>query len=270
MSCVSEQDWCGTPARSLSDDYWEDTRRPLSCLAFLLPWMGVYEGGVLLMSQQDVDHLRNGADFWLRALLTRTGFSQTWLLPVLVAGILLVWHIVRRHPWRIRLETQVGMLAESLVLAAMLVAAGQLHHLLFVSLQSVETDPRLLATAPAAGGLLASGPAVPHAVSCIGAGVYEEVLFRLLLVPAALTAFRLLEFPERPAAAMAAITTAFVFALAHHVGPAADAFSLYTFSFRAAAGLFFAGIFFLRGFGIAVGCHAAYDILIGVLLVPNG
>ncbi|HIK96002.1 MAG TPA: CPBP family intramembrane metalloprotease, partial [Planctomycetes bacterium] len=82
-------------------------------------------------------------------------------------------------------------------------------------------------------------------------------------------AFRMFEFPKKWAAVMAAVTTAFVFALAHHVGPNADAFNLFTFSFRAGAGVFFAAIFFLRGFGITVGCHAAYDLLVGVFLASS-
>jgi membrane protease YdiL (CAAX protease family) len=104
-------------------------------------------------------------------------------------------------------------------------------------------------------------------VSFIGAGVYEEVMFRLLLVPAAFLAFRMFEFPPKWAAVMAAVSTSFLFALAHHIGPSADAFNLFAFSFRAAAGLFFATVFLLRGFGITVGCHAAYDLFVGVLLV---
>ena len=91
-------------------------------------------------------------------------------------------------------------------------------------------------------------------------------MFRLLLVPAAFLFFRLFEFPRTMAAIMAALSTSFLFALAHHVGPQADAFHLFSFSFRAAAGLFFASVFLLRGFGITVGCHAAYDLLVGILL----
>lgn len=244
---------------SLAQDYWSDTRRPLTSLLFLLPWIAVYEIGILMLSAPGDDGLRNGADYWLRSLLSLTGNTQILMLPLLVIAILLSWHLVRRYPWTIRLETQVGMLAESLLLAVALVAVGQLHHLLFVSLQVPEHDPRLLAV---------EGP-VTHAVSYIGAGVYEEVMFRLLLVPAAFGVFRLLEFPSRWAAGMAAVSTSFVFALAHHVGPAADAFNLFTFSFRAAAGLFFAVIFFVRGFGITVGCHAAYDLLVGVFLATD-
>lgn len=246
-----------TPA--LTQDYWTDTRRPLTSLLFLLPWIALYEVGILMLSQPGDNGLRNGADYWLRSLLSLTGSGQILLPPLLVITILLSWHLVRRYPWTIRLETQIGMLAESLLLAIALVAVGQLHHLLFVNLHTPDNDPRLLTV---------NGP-MTHAVSYIGAGVYEEVLFRLLLVPAAFGFFRVMEFPSRWAAGMSAITTSFVFALAHHIGPAADAFNLFTFSFRAAAGIFFAGVFFVRGFGITVGCHAAYDLLVGVFLATE-
>ncbi|MCH2203472.1 MAG: CPBP family glutamic-type intramembrane protease [Fuerstiella sp.] len=229
----------------------------MTSLLFLLPWIGIYEAGILMLSRQEGSSgLRNGADYWLRSLLGLFGTSQILVLPVLVIVILLSWHLVRRYPWNIRLETQVGMLAESLLLAVALVAVGQLHHLLFVNLQTMESEQTLM---------MVDGR-MTHAVSYIGAGVYEEVLFRLLLVPAAFGLFRMMEFPARWAAVMAAISTSFVFALAHHIGPAADAFNLFTFSFRSAAGVFFATVFFLRGFGITVGCHAAYDLLVGVFL----
>lgn len=246
--------------KNVAFDYWNDARKPLSCLLFLLPWIGIYEAGILMLADRDPDGIRNGADFWMRSLLSLAGLGQILLLPLLVIVIMLTWHMVRKHPWQVRLETQVGMLAESILLAVALVAVGQLHQLIFLSLQSVQTETELL--------MLATGN-LTRAVSFVGAGVYEEVMFRLLLVPAAYGFFRLFEFPRKWAAVMAALSTAFVFAMAHHVGPAADAFNLFTFSFRAAAGVFFAAVFFLRGFGITVGCHAAYDLLVGVFLVAE-
>lgn len=243
-----------------SSDYWNDARRPLACLLFLVPWIAVYEAGILMLADADADRIRNGADFWMRSLLSAAGLGQFLLLPTLVVSVLLTWHILRRHPWRVRLETQAGMLAESLLLAMLLVVAGQVHQLLFLNLQPDTADPRLLT--------MATGD-LTRAISYVGAGVYEEVMFRLLLVPTAFLAFRLFEFPTKWAATMAAVSTAFIFALAHHVGPSADAFNLFTFSFRATAGMFFAAIFFVRGFGITVGCHAAYDLLVGVFLVNS-
>ena len=243
--------------KASTDDYWADAQKPLSCLLFLVPWIVVYEAGVVMLSGAESQALRNGADYWMRSLLSSAGLGQVLLLPLLVGGILVGWHLFRRPPWYFRLDTQIGMLAESLLLAVALIAVGQIHQLVFLSLAPDAQRPELL---------MLSTAGLSQAVSFIGAGVYEEVMFRLLLVPLAFGVFRLFEFPNRLAAAMAALSTAFVFALAHHVGPSADALNLFTFSFRAAAGTFFAAVFFCRGFGITVGCHAVYDLLVGVFL----
>ena len=182
-----------------------------------------------MLSGQGPGGLRNGADYWLRSLLVHSGSSQILLLPMLVVVVLMSWHLIRQYPWTIRLETQFGMLAESLLLAVTLVVLGQLHHLIFVSFQSTGNDSPLLVI----DGQLT------HAISYIGAGVYEEVIFRLMMVPPVFGLFRMIEFPPRSAAVMSACLTSFMFALAHHVGPAAEAFNLFAFSFRAAAGMFF-------------------------------
>ena len=240
-------------------DYWNEARSPLASLCFLLPWLVIYEWGVFAAGVSDPDLVRNGADFWLRSLLVQAGAGQL-LLPVLVLGILLFWHIAGRHPWSLQFSTQAGMLAESLLLAASLAALGRLHDFAFHWGSQFAERPLLNSLSPT----------LIRAVSFVGAGVYEEVMFRLLLVPLAFVFFRLFEFPRGLAAVMAAVSTSFLFALAHHVGPQADAFHLFSFSFRAAAGLFFACVFLLRGFGITVGCHAAYDLLVGILLtVPD-
>lgn len=240
-------------------DYWTDARSPLASLCFLLPWLAVYEAGIYLASRESAATIRNGADYWMRTLLAHAGAGHL-VLPVLVIAALLAWHFAGKHPWRLKAETQLGMLAESLLLAIGLIALGRLHQLIFdLHLAHPQQTPLAIMT-----------PAAVKAVTYVGAGVYEEVLFRLCLIPAACLVFRLFEFPGRLAAVMATLTTSFLFAIAHHIGPAADAFNLYSFSFRAAAGIFFAAVFLLRGFGITVGSHAAYDLLVGVLLAPPG
>jgi membrane protease YdiL (CAAX protease family) len=103
-------------------------------------------------------------------------------------------------------------------------------------------------------------------VGFLGAGVYEEFLFRLCLLPVGFLLFRMLLMPRKWAWAASILATSIIFAVAHYVGPAADQFSAFSFSFRMLAGLCFALLFVLRGFGIAVGCHAAYDLLVGVFL----
>jgi len=254
-------------SQSATNDYWSDARTPLSSLLFLIPWIVVYEFGVLVMGQDQPDVVRNGADFWMRSALSQLGFGNIFLLPSIVVTMLLASHILRKNPWHFRFETQLGMLAESVLLAIGLVAVGQCHDIIFrhvavgsVSIGNVSGEHGTLTAM-----LNTIGP-MTRAVTFIGAGVYEEVMFRLLLVPAAFLVFRMFEFPSKWAAVMAAVCTSFLFAIAHHIGPSAEALNLFAFSFRAAAGLFFASVFLLRGFGITVGCHAAYDLLVGVLL----
>lgn len=238
-------------------DYWTEARAPLSSLLFLLPWLIVYEAGVLSIGADNPDALRNGADYWMRLLLGRLGAAQL-ILPVLVLVILFVWHLAGRFPWRVSLSTLGGMLAESLLLAILLLSVGRLHDYFFHWYHSDQAPQRLLI------GTIA--PDLAQAVSFVGAGVYEEVMFRLCLIPSAWLVFRMFEFPSTAAALMAALSTSFLFALAHHIGPTADAFNLFVFSFRAIAGMFFSAVFLLRGFGITVGCHAAYDLMVAALL----
>jgi membrane protease YdiL (CAAX protease family) len=237
--------------------YWAETRRPLACLVFLAPLLILYEIGVLWIGGADAGSLRNGADSWMRGWLDQAGLEFSFLLPALVITGLLLWHLFGKHPWELRSETFVGMFAESVLFAFGLVVLGQMQDVLFRNWSL----PPALALSPGAG---------QRVITFIGAGIYEEVLFRLALLPACYGLFRLIKIERRTSAVLAVIATSLVFSLAHYVGPAADRFTLFSFTFRGIAGLFFAGLFCLRGFGITVGCHAAYDLLVGVLLEVRG
>src|SRR5205085_8898747 len=107
-------------------------------------------------------------------------------------------------------------------------------------------------------------------VSYLGAGIYEETLFRLLLFAGLVQLFAWSETKTSPlAVALAAFGSALLFAGAHHVGPHGDPFNIYVLAFRTFAGLYFACLYQARGFGIAVGAHAGYDVLVGLILQPS-
>jgi membrane protease YdiL (CAAX protease family) len=109
-------------------------------------------------------------------------------------------------------------------------------------------------------------PAMQDLVCFLGAGIYEEALFRLLLLSLLGFLFRLGDLPPRGADVLAILVSALIFAAAHHIGPAGEPFGGYVFLFRSIAGIYFALLYQYRGFGIAVGAHAGYDVLVGVLL----
>lgn len=247
----------GTRSRG-ADSYWSLARSPLHCLIFLLPLLAIYEVGVLWLGGSRATLLRNGADYWMRDWLLQQGWEAPWLLPVLVIGALLAWQVAGRFPWDIRFDTLIGMGAESLLFACVLLLLGQTQDMLFQQY----IDPLNLSVSPTA----AWGSPTARVVSYVGAGIYEEVLFRLLALPLAFVALRILLIPDRLATVLAVLGTSVLFSLAHYIGPGADTFTYFSFVFRTVAGLFFAVLFVLRGFGITVGAHAVYDVLVGVLL----
>ena len=100
-------------------------------------------------------------------------------------------------------------------------------------------------------------------ISFFGAGVYEELFFRLMLLAPLLVFAKRFVSREVPVVAVAVLVTSLFFALAHYqpLNPYGELFEWVGFSNRMLAGLFFGVVFVLRGFGIAVGTHIAYDIL---------
>jgi hypothetical protein len=240
--------------------YWAVSRTPLTSLVFSLPLVLAYEGGVLWLGRGTP---RNGADVWLRHVLDACGFGAYFLLPVLTIAGLLAWHHVEHDRWHFSPAVLMGMAGECVLWAMLLIGIARLQQQLWpVSLHSAEIWPRALVAGPPAG--LLEG-AVARVIGYCGAGLYEEVLFRLLLLPAVAWLLGRLGSGPIAAAVWAILITSILFSLAHYVGPLGDAFDLYSFSFRLAAGVFFAVVFLLRGFGIAAGTHALYDLFVGLV-----
>ena len=60
----------------------------------------------------------------------------------------------------------------------------------------------------------------------------------------------------------ALVISSVVFSLAHHVGPAGEAFTFGAFVYRTLAGATFAIIYHVRGFAVAVWTHFLYDVYV--------
>jgi membrane protease YdiL (CAAX protease family) len=94
----------------------------------------------------------------------------------------------------------------------------------------------------------------------LGAGLYEELLFRVLLVSGlAAGARRVLGMSRRGAGVLAALAGALIFSAFHYIGPYGDPFQIQSFVFRAISGVAFSALYLLRGFGITAWTHALYD-----------
>lgn len=237
--------------------YWRETNRPLVSLTFVAPLLLAYEAGLLWLGPVA---MRNGADVWLRNLLEAAGFGQYFLLPVLTVGSLLGWHHVRRDRWQVRGSVLYGMFIESIAYGGVLLLVAHLHHSVLV------VPPTPMAT----GGT----PLIGAAISYLGAGVYEELVFRMIVLTGCTTLLRGLGGKPAASWVVAIVLSSLLFALAHYQvqidtpwfdwgATHGDLFSWSSFAFRFSAGLLFCLLFLSRGFGIAVGAHALYDILVG-------
>jgi membrane protease YdiL (CAAX protease family) len=237
--------------------YWYESRRPLVSLAFVSPLLIGYEGGILLLGPQA---MRNGAEVWLRSLLDVFGFGQYFLLPVLTVGLLLAWHHTTHERWYVPTPVLYAMAGECTAFAFVLIILGHLQGAVLHAL-----TPRLAIAAPL--GFLGDGlvQLLGRAVGFFGAGIYEEVLFRLMLLPILIIVFGMVGAPPRNRIWGAIVVSSLLFSAAHYVGAQGDPFTFYSFIFRFIAGAFFAILFWNRGFGIAAGTHALYDIIVGLL-----
>jgi hypothetical protein len=180
------------------------------------------------------------------ALLGATGRH----LPALaVVAILLAWHIARKDRWRVSLATLGGMGVESVALGVPLIVFGLLLYRLFPL------------SAPG------EGSAIGTLVLSLGAGVYEELVFRLILCTTLAILLRnVLGLSPQMSMLLLVLISATLFSAYHYLGN--EAFNWRIFVFRMAAGMYFALLFLTRGFGITAGSHMAYDISIAVLW-PN-
>ena len=247
--------------RSVQLDYQRESTRPLVSLVFLAPMLIAYESGMLLLGPGTI---RNGADVWLRHGLQWLGFGQYFLLPILTCTVLLAWHHMARDPWQIHLGTLPRMLFESIALAVLLLVLAHLQGRIAGewSLQILPSAPTVEPKVPPS-----FSRAWSRLVPYFGAGVYEELLFRLVLLSSIIGTVRWMGLSHRVSLICAVTLSSALFAASHYqvFVTYGDVFQWYSFLFRFLAGIFFSMLFLWRGFGITAATHAIYDILVVVL-----
>lgn len=235
--------------------YFGATRSPRYSLLFALPLLIAYELLAAIFRRPVAEQqVRNGADVILHELaFLVAGAYGPLLLMVAIVGlsIVFVWRDLRRSGGGLRPAFFAGMLAEATGLALVFgVVIGTITAQLLGGLHLLMVP----------GGPLATMSWPTRLMLSLGAGFFEELLFRVLLVSALATIGRVLfGFGRAPAGVFAAIIGALIFSAFHYVGPFGERFEIQSFAFRAVSGLAFSGLYLVRGFGITAWTHALYD-----------
>lgn len=238
----------GTSGRS----YWEDARAHRYSLLFALPLLLAYEAlEAIAPVRAHGGVVRNGADVLLTSLFTAAlGVRGPMVFMALVIGVALVLVWRDRRPLRARVFAV--MFLEACLLAAVF---G-----IVIGTATVRLVGPLHTLAIGAAGL--DGSMLARLTLSLGAGLYEELLFRVVLVALIVNSLNVLGFARWLAGTIAVIVGALSFSAFHYIGPLGEPLRLESFLFRFLAGVGFSAMYLLRGFGITAWTHALYDILV--------
>jgi hypothetical protein len=240
--------------------YWSASRAPRHSLMFALPLLLLYEAFAFALSREQMGAVRNGADVLLKSLFLsmggRHGVTIFGILLLAVGAFLVIRDLRKGGP--IRPGVLGLMLLESAAYAAVL-------GFVISFLTTVLLSGQLPFAIQGNTGGLAQFDLPTQLMISLGAGLYEELLFRVLLVTALAAAARvLLGWRPLAAGAFAAVTGALIFSGFHYIGHYGDDFTVPSFTFRAIAGLVFSGMYLTRGFGITAWTHALYDVFLSI------
>jgi len=238
----------------VTQGYLDASRRPLEVLFFLLPFIALYEYELVRVLRSPDGLVTNGAHLGLLRLFDAFGLDAVALsLPgLLLLAIFLVQHVLTRGPWIVNLSVVARMYLESAALAAPLLVFAALLERLGPAAQIAD---------------FSSLPLGARVAVSIGAGLYEELVFRMVLVGVLSMAFIELAGLTKKTAVIAAVgLSGLAFALYHPISHADGSLDVIRLIFLFGGGLYFGILFVQRGFGIAAATHALFDIATAMMI----
>lgn len=250
----------GASRAGRKSSYFNASRSPRYSVLFALPLLLGYEALAAALAKPGKAELRNGADAILRGAFTAVAGPRGPLIFMTAIVLLGVWLVVRDLRFtrdKLRWPVFALMLLEASALAA-----------IFGVVIGVTTAKLLGSFHALATGALSLGPIErtswpTRLMLSLGAGLYEELFFRVLLVSALAAGARMaLGLGRRGAGVIAATLGALIFSAFHYIGPYGDQLQLQSFVFRMLSGLAFSGLYLIRGFGITAWTHALYDAML--------
>lgn len=233
--------------------YLQFTSSPWYSYVFVLPLLVLYQLAAVLANLGSERRIVNGADALIQSALRWVGvrgWLGSWIVLAVIAGVVVYRLDIAHHKGPLRTSYFPMMLAESAVYALIFgTVVGVLTSLVLPGLRPLQIG----------AGELTFGQKL---ATSLGAGLYEELFFRLLLTGGLLALFHHLGWSQGTSVLVAVLGSSFIFSLFHYIGTYADTFTLASFVFRFIAGLMLAVLFSTRGFAVAAWTHALYDVFL--------
>lgn len=227
-------------------DYFRKSSSPLYSFIITLPIFLIYELGIFWMRNIEFNYIQNGADVLIEQIILKLGFDVIYVSSIIFLFILLIIiYYQKRHFNSLSISrSYLGvMFLESMVYASILFFLMGNLYLMDVSTNDIYCNMIL----------------------SLGAGIYEELIFRVLLIYISYQSIKFLfRLGKFSANFYAVILSAILFSLFHFIG--GESINQEAFAVRFIAGIFLASLYVQRGFGITAITHSFYDIFVIFLL----
>lgn len=218
-------------------NYFKETRQARYSFLMVLPLLLAYEYEAFSLNHSDITGIRNGADIFLKKILGVFGLHGHLAVAfILCISMLLVYRREKEKP--VRFNYFIFIFIECIIYALILEPAIlKLRTLLSISRHA-------------------------QFVACLGAGVYEELLFRLLLFTGVYRIFKKLLDMDNISLIIGVLVSSLFFSYFHYWGSMADTFTISGFTYRFLAGIILCLLYYFRGLGIAAYTHTFYDLMV--------
>lgn len=230
--------------------YFSDTKNLLYSFLISLPLFLAYELLILISQPDSSQIVRISVDSWFKSVFSLFGVNAVSITLLIVAlfGMFILYK-EREQLRELRFKYFPLMIGESAIYAVLVTLVATF----FVS----------MVFAISANDPISSLTSLQKFALSLGAGLYEELFFRVILVSVLILVFQKVFNNKNWAAITAAVVlSAFLFSMVHYIGSMGDPFTLSSFTYRFVFGLILNGIYVWRGFGIAAWTHALYDLMV--------
>ena len=226
--------------------YLRYTTSPLYSFLFTLPLFIIYEIGLFLSISDDVTYLRNGADALMRQMLATFGISGLfWIGGLFFFGFIIIYFLQKfsLEEYEIKSNYFIYMVFESILWS----------YLLYILMSNMH----LILMAPSGYKVL------QNVTLAVGAGIYEEILFRVVLIFFFNYIINLVfQWKSYSKNILSVFFSSIFFSLFHFIGEFGDYYSFDIFMVRFLAGIYLGILYCSRGFGITAWTHSLYDLIV--------
>jgi len=213
-------------------------------IVLTLPAVAIYELGVFFLFHDSFFELRNSGEILVRSLFETLHLQDPLLVSALL-GLVFIVVMVRGY----RIEKKPGIHANYVVY--MLLESMLWGSVIYIGLQLFTHIPLQVFTME---------EKLSNINLAIGAGVFEELIFRLVIISALLVILeRGFIIQSRLAVPIAILISAVVFAAFHLL---MEPYSHPIFAQRVIGGIFLGTLYHVRGYGISVYAHIIYNFLV--------